>query len=95
MIVRDEVQSDAVWLRWLMALTGVQFRPGWQKRAACHGLGPDLFFSDDSDGARAICSTCSVRIDCLGVALADKNLQGTWAGTTQPERLKMQSREIA
>lgn len=77
-------------------------RPVWQSRAACAGKGPDLFFSEtkgrytDSDGAKAICATCVVRLDCLAFALSVGNsLTGIWGGYTQRERSKGASRRRA
>ena len=38
--------------------------------------------------ARAICSTCPVRQECLAHALADPESAGVWGGTTDRERRK-------
>lgn len=39
--------------------------------------------------ARAICSGCLCREECLGYALADSSLQGIWGGTSTAERREM------
>jgi WhiB family redox-sensing transcriptional regulator len=47
----------------------------WQEKAACHGMGPDMFFPSEPQGkdffkkAREICEECSVRLECLDYAL--------------------------
>ena len=35
---------------------------------------------------RALCHACRVRQECLEEALADPDLMGIWAGTTERER---------
>ena len=67
--------------------------PRFSARPACVGDAPDLFFVDHrdpelhvkNDQARAICSRCPVRSECLEWALANGE-HGTWAGLTAQQR---------
>jgi WhiB family redox-sensing transcriptional regulator len=61
-------------------------------RAQCRGEDPVVFFPNlgmTTAKARAICSICPVRQECLSYALADDELGGVWAGTTEQERRGM------
>lgn len=68
----------------------------WMAEAACKGSGPEPFFPDSSDGIPAevlrLCSGCPVRDECLNYALADSELRGIWAGTTERQRRRMRQR---
>ena len=74
---------------WLASLTR---RPEWHSRAACRGAGTSAFVLARGANAavmaraRAICSTCSVTVECLDYALADSDAVGIWGGTTGTER---------
>jgi WhiB family redox-sensing transcriptional regulator len=60
-------------------------------RAQCRGEDPALFFpalGANAAKARALCSICPVRLECLAYALADVDTGGIWGGTTQQERRK-------
>ena len=63
----------------------------WSKRAACSGQ-VELFYSETSKiktaRAKAICSKCDVRSECLSYAV-ENELHGIWGGTTGNERRKM------
>jgi WhiB family redox-sensing transcriptional regulator len=64
----------------------------WMARAQCRGEDPVVFFPNlgmTGAKARAICSICPVRRPCLEHALADAELVGVWAGTTERERRGM------
>ncbi len=71
-------------------------RPAWRAEAACRGHDVELFFptrSDPStyyDAARAICSGCPVREDCLEAHLAEHH--GCWGGLSPPERVALRRR---
>jgi hypothetical protein len=59
----------------------------WRARAACRGLGPDLFYDDDpriEAQARAVCARCPVAVQC---GLAGRHEPaGVWGGQTEHER---------
>ena len=81
----------------LPALEDLAHRPGWTKRAQCRGEDPALFFPSvgaNAAKARAICSMCSVRQECLAYALADPESAGVWGGTAERERRKL-ARSVA
>jgi WhiB family redox-sensing transcriptional regulator len=80
---------------WIAAL-----RPEWMSSAACRGDGPAEFVPARGQSiarARALCSECSVRAECLAYALADSDIVGVWGGTTTQERsaLRRQAAENA
>ena len=61
----------------------------WQKRAACLGHNPNVFFPShgDYEKARTICSTCLVKNDCLEYAHSfDFDNYGMFGGLTPDER---------
>ncbi len=69
----------------------------WREEAACLAYPAVLFFGlDDSespaerrtreDNAKRICTTCSVRDQCLDYALNTKEAYGIWGGLTEIER---------
>ena len=71
----------------------------WRLDAACAGKGPDIFFPEAELGeggvtaeALALCRGCLVRDECLAYALADPELRGTWAGTSERHRRRMRQR---
>jgi len=76
-------------------LRGYVLRPAWQRRAACRGQGPEMFFARlGDDGAavqagKAVCQTCPVQPECLAFALADPMSRGVWGGTSQETRQAM------
>lgn len=63
--------------------------PEWRARAACLGLGPDVFFEVMSaparDRARGVCSRCPVAEECGEGAIARGERYGLWAGMTANE----------
>lgn len=64
----------------------------WKVRGACAGLNPEIFFPDNddvADEAKSICADCSVRISCLEHALASREKDGVWGGTTARERRRI------
>ncbi len=71
---------------------GWQSMSPWRDRGACNGLDPTIFFPDEEDEsleAKAICADCSVRVSCLEHALASREKEGVWGGTTAKERRRI------
>jgi WhiB family transcriptional regulator, redox-sensing transcriptional regulator len=73
----------------------------WWSLAACQSADPELFFPISGTGpalgqvarAKAVCTACAVRLNCLGYALTSGPLQGVWGGLTEEERRLLRQRE--
>ena len=64
----------------------------WRKHAACRGIDPDVLYpvsDEEADEAKAICDQCAVREACLEHALANREREGVWGGTTERERRRI------
>lgn len=64
----------------------------WRQRAACLGADPGIFHpanDEEADAAKAICAGCEVRQPCLEEALAAREPEGIWGGTTALERRRI------
>ena len=64
----------------------------WRQRGACNGLDPGVFFPETeelAEEAKAICAQCGVRVSCLEYALAVRERDGVWGGTTERERRRI------
>jgi WhiB family redox-sensing transcriptional regulator len=67
-------------------------QPGWQARANCLGVDPDLFFPERGSStreAKEVCRGCVVREDCLDYAIANGEKFGIWGGMSERERRKV------
>lgn len=64
--------------------------PDWTASALCAQTDPELWFPDkggNSGRARAICSACPVKAECLEYSLeAHPAPVGVWGGTTEKQR---------
>ena len=60
----------------------------WAAQAACRTSDPDILFVQGAaqNRAKAICSGCVVRTDCLADALDNRVEFGVWGGMTERER---------
>lgn len=77
-----QVPSDVVWQ--------------WQERGACREADPTLFFHPQNErglartrrdkAAKAVCATCSVRIECADYAIRAREPYGVWGGLTEEDR---------
>ena len=76
-------------------------RPAWMEDAACiehpevEFIPPARSSEDHARAAKAICSRCLCRDECLAYALADPTLLGVWGGTSTAERREMRRRRAA
>ena len=64
----------------------------WRQRAACRGIEADVFYpgtEEEAEVAKAICARCLVRQPCLEYALAVRERDGVWGGTTEKERRRL------
>ena len=65
---------------------------GWQDRASCLGMDPDLFFPErgaSTREAKSICRACAVQVECLEFALANGEKFGIWGGMSERERRRI------
>ncbi|MFD7630756.1 WhiB family transcriptional regulator [Streptomyces sp. NPDC059851] len=60
----------------------------WHGRAACRNADPDDLFVDGAaqNTAKAVCTDCAVRLECLAQALDNRIEYGVWGGMTERER---------
>lgn len=60
----------------------------WTTRAACRATDPDELFVQGAaqNRAKAVCSGCPVRTECLADALDNRVEFGVWGGMTERER---------
>jgi WhiB family redox-sensing transcriptional regulator len=76
----------------------------WQIKAACRGPQASVFFppsqferKDEKEGrearAKSICSSCSVRRDCLDYAIRIREPHGIWGGMNELERKQIIARQ--
>lgn len=72
--------------------------PDWRASAVCAQTDMELFFPEkggQAAPAKQLCAVCPVRVECLAVALEQREL-GVWGGTTESERARMRrEREAA
>ena len=72
-------------------------RHPWMDDALCTQVDPDLFFPQGKGSvtrsmaiaARGVCCDCTVRAECLQMAMDDPHLEGVWGGRTHEERRQM------
>lgn len=62
----------------------------WARYGACTGLGPGVMYQTSAkkqiELATEVCGQCSVRQECLELALLGEETEGVWGGTTEAER---------
>jgi len=72
-------------------LAGLEER-GWQARANCMGVDPDLFFPErgaSTKEAKEVCRGCVVQAECLEFALENGEKFGIWGGMSERERRRL------
>ncbi len=72
-------------------MSGMEDR-GWQARANCMGVDPDLFFPErgaSTREAKDVCRGCVAREDCLEYALENGEKFGIWGGMSERERRRL------
>ncbi|HEV2362121.1 MAG TPA: WhiB family transcriptional regulator [Acidimicrobiales bacterium] len=70
---------------------------GWQSRANCMGVDPELFFPERGSStreAKEVCRGCVVREDCLEYALANSEKFGIWGGMSERERRRVRRMRV-
>lgn len=66
----------------------------WRADAACRGEDQEIFYPERGEStapAKAICSICDVRAECLEFGLRFEK-RGVWGGTSERERRRMRQR---
>lgn len=60
----------------------------WQARAKCRTADPEELFVEGAaqNRAKAVCTGCPVRTECLAYALDNRVEHGVWGGMTERER---------
>jgi hypothetical protein len=59
----------------------------WRELASCKGADTNIFFEESRiEEAKEFCDQCVVRDECLDDAIWSRSM-GTWAGTTQRQRM--------
>ncbi|MFK8909066.1 WhiB family transcriptional regulator [Streptomyces sp. YS-3] len=60
----------------------------WAARATCRTAEPDELFVEGAaqNRAKAVCTGCPVRTECLAHALDERIEHGIWGGMTERER---------
>ncbi|OIJ64319.1 WhiB family transcriptional regulator [Streptomyces mangrovisoli] len=60
----------------------------WSERGLCRSVDPDELFVEGAaqNRAKALCSGCVVRTECLAYALDQRIEHGVWGGMTERER---------
>lgn len=69
----------------------------WQDYAECKGTNTNLFFPErgtGSDEAKAVCSTCPVRLQCLQYALDNGETFGIWGGLSERQRRRVRKQRM-
>ncbi|MFD4144742.1 WhiB family transcriptional regulator [Streptomyces sp. NPDC058572] len=69
----------------------------WAVRGTCRTADPDELFVEGvaQNQAKAICSECEVRTECLAHALDNRIEHGIWGGMTERERRSLLRRRPA
>ncbi|MDX2708231.1 WhiB family transcriptional regulator [Streptomyces sp. PA03-6a] len=70
---------------------------GWGGRAACRISDADVLFVEGAEQhrAKAVCTGCTVRTECLAYALDHRIEDGIWGGMTERERRALLQRRPA
>ncbi|MFJ3946309.1 WhiB family transcriptional regulator [Streptomyces griseoaurantiacus] len=60
----------------------------WGEQAVCRTADPDELFVEGAaqNRAKALCTGCPVRLECLSYALDNRIEHGIWGGMTERER---------
>lgn len=68
---------------------------GWQTEALCAQTDPEAFFPEKGGStrdAKKVCSSCTVRQECLDYALDHDERFGIWGGLSERERRRLRKR---
>ncbi|MGM7669434.1 WhiB family transcriptional regulator [Microbacterium sp. A93] len=69
----------------------------WQVDALCAQTDPEAFFPEKGGStrdAKKVCSSCTVRSECLEYALGNDERFGIWGGLSERERRRLRKRSV-
>ena len=75
-------------------LLGLVASPGWWFAGLCAQTDPEVFFPEKGGSvreAKAVCTGCPVRAQCLEHALAHDERFGVWGGLSERERRRLKT----
>ncbi len=81
----------------ISALTATTSPGGWQLRANCMGVDPELFFPERGSStreAKEVCRGCVVSEDCLEFAIANGEKFGIWGGMSEREHRRVRRARV-
>jgi WhiB family redox-sensing transcriptional regulator len=70
----------------------------WQDYSNCRGADANLFFPErgaSTRKAKAICTACEVRAECLEFAIQQGEKFGIWGGLSERERRRIRKERAA
>jgi WhiB family redox-sensing transcriptional regulator len=89
--------AQPVWLALLRPAAPVEGELAWQADALCAQTDPEAFFPEKGGStrdAKKVCSSCTVRAECLEYALENDERFGIWGGLSERERRRLRKRAV-
>jgi WhiB family redox-sensing transcriptional regulator len=89
--------AEPVWLTLLRPAAPIDGELAWQADALCAQTDPEAFFPEKGGStrdAKKVCSSCTVRSECLDYALANDERFGIWGGLSERERRRLRKRAV-
>ncbi|MDQ4503693.1 WhiB family transcriptional regulator [Sinomonas sp. ASV322] len=89
--------AEPVWVTLLSPSTPVEGELAWQADALCAQTDPEAFFPEKGGStrdAKKVCSSCTVRSECLEYALENDERFGIWGGLSERERRRLRKRAV-
>jgi WhiB family redox-sensing transcriptional regulator len=89
--------AEPVWLTLLRPSAPVEGELAWQADALCAQTDPEAFFPEKGGStrdAKKVCSSCTVRSECLEYALENDERFGIWGGLSERERRRLRKRAV-
>ena len=89
--------SAPVWVTLLRPSAPPEGELAWQADALCAQTDPEAFFPEKGGStrdAKKVCSSCTVRAECLEYALSNDERFGIWGGLSERERRRLRKRAV-
>lgn len=95
----ESAAQSSVWLGLpgLADPLDVEGELAWQVDALCAQTDPEAFFPEKGGStrdAKKVCSSCTVRSECLEYALGNDERFGIWGGLSERERRRLRKRSV-